>query len=262
MDISVSRYLFYVDPLNGQHLRFGEHSPHKHDEEGAVCNCTRSVTERPEGKPGQVKTGAHVKEQEGQYKVEMALNKEGAVRFTIRGFGDHVYEFGNKEHREENHAYFWFSDPNNLRLEVTGTGRGAVNCSFGDVFFGNKIDISKRMDGHKPSKIIDLSKITPDQIWTHACSWGKEAVEMFPDNEETQGWWHIRSQVEALGAFGFAVLGDHEVPVEGIRASLMASEEFAQAYEQVQEWLLSILGDFKNTTLFQGTDSVQQAIGR
>jgi hypothetical protein len=66
------------------------------------------------------------------------------------------------------------------KIEVASPGFGLIGYVMLDLFLGNHVDISRLYNGHSPSRIVDLSKIAPDQVWIYT----DEMMRTLGDAEE------------------------------------------------------------------------------
>lgn len=189
VNTTVTRHNFFRGVA--QYERFTEHAPLCVEEaEHDVCNCTKSVVERPPGEPAIISQTVKFTEQVGPYRMQLSLGAStdtadnNAAMFSIywpRDAGKPPRRHGEKGE----HAYFWFTRDDHLKVEVSGTGdNGDIDCTLGDVFFGNEVDLSKLRNGWMPSKVVDLSTLTPDDVWTHYCLFGPEARSKLSNERE------------------------------------------------------------------------------
>lgn len=245
MNISVGRYSFFSTPQGT--LRYSETSPPQPHEEHQVCNCTRSVAERPAGTPSEVKQSIHLQLAEGE-DTELQCSPE-ALYFTWRWkeevpMGVHP------------HAYFWiYPKTSSIQIELSHRGYGLVDCFFGRLYFGNKIDISRFYNGHSPSELVNLNKLTPEDVWCHCCSFGVEAMRIFEHSEEKEFWQELMARARNAGAYTDALLEQTRFSVDEIRVAAEAPIllDFAR-------WAYPKLNDLRKrlteTELFRYGDAV------
>jgi hypothetical protein len=87
---------------------------------------------------------------------------------------------GNDE-GDEDHAYVIFDgQQEKAKIEVASPGFGLIGYVMLDLFLGNRVDISRLYNGHSPSRVVDLSKIAPDQAWVYT----NEMMQTLGDAEE------------------------------------------------------------------------------
>ena len=234
MDFSVGQNSFWQ--TSSGTLSFTEKSPPEERCEHQVCNCTRAVAERPDGAPTSVKQWTAWNMVIGPYRGGLSV-RDRRAEFCFRW----PAKEGNPEGRKEDHAYFWFS-PHRLQIEVTGTGGSNVDCSFGAVFFGNDVDISRFYNGHSPSGLVDITKLTPGSIWAHYCSGGQEAVAHMSNTDEAREWHKMYETAETL----WTVVDAHfqpGFPVDVIRRNLLATDLGPRVVRCVT-WLVAIIAIF------------------
>jgi len=212
--MEVRRNLFF-DTSKGT-LRFSENSPEVKECEHQVCNCTKAVTERPEGEPNQKQQYVTFKDKDEYYNFEVILDGEGC-KFTLRWDGvtwdeDHKW-------KSNNHAYYWFNNNGMIQIEITKKGYGNTGCFFGHMYLGNKIDISRLFNGHSKSKIVKLEEIAPDEIWMHDCMFGGEVMISLPSCDESRMWRQV-----------------YEVQKRISEAARTYSDDFVSDVEKIREW--------------------------
>lgn len=237
-EISVVRHSFFRTP--GGTLRYSEHSPESMEHERQICNCTRSVSDKPPGQPHHVTQQVKIGDVVGDYGFELTLGESGSPRFTFR--------------RDDFHAYFT-SDvngvKNSLSVEIILPGYGRTGCFFGHVYFGNKVDTSRFMNGHAPSRIVDLNLMTPTTVWAHCCVWGQEAVVKFRDLPETEGWRKTKEKIDRIGRVGAAYSLDRKASVEAIRRQADENPGLVKDIAAVRGSLLRTVNNLKGTELFR-----------
>lgn len=247
MNLQLDRYSFWRTRQGT--LRHAEHCPPKADHEHQLCNCTRHVTERPEGVPDQIQPSVEWTVQMGKYRVQLRA-VAGKVYFTLRWTRDvpHVSRWGT---RTEDHAYFWF-DPErrHLQVEVTGTGDSEeIDCSFASVFFGNEADISTLFNGWKPSEIVNLAQIAPEAVWVHHCNGGCEAMEFLPEPEATE-WRRSFERARAI----WDLVGKYDlkqIPLDELWQHLIGETALAPLIDESLLWLVGVAETYTATKLRQ-----------
>lgn len=254
MNLQLDRYSFWHTRKGT--LRHAEHSPPKADHEHQVCNCTKHVTERPEGEPDQIQPSVEWTAQMGKYRVRVTTGA-GQVHFTLRWTRDvpRVTRWGTDT---EDHAYFWFNPEKcHLQVEITGTGdNDEIDCSFGSVRFGNRADTSTLFNGHSPSRIVDLTQIAPEAVWAHDCSWGHEAMDFVTEPEAAE-W---RRQFERAVLIRDTV-GKYELrttPLDELRQHLLDEAALAALIDEGFLYLVRMAETFTTTGLYRVTKAVKQ----
>lgn len=252
MNLSVTRYEFYRNPEGGT-LRYTESFPPEDHTDHAVCNCTRNVTDRPTTDPDQVSQSVAWAGEIGPYKAEVHLNRNSLYsevsypQFTLRWPGNPDSEEG----RKQNHAYFWWSK-DRLDVEVTGTGDSYVDCSFGRVHFGNQVDTSRLMNGHSPSRIIDLSAFRPEDVWAHECSFGWESVVHLADGPEKDRWREARQDANRIAGI-VRRLNSFVAPVSEVYKKVEQRTELAALLDESFLWYVKVLDGLKTTEMYRAS---------
>ncbi len=248
-----------------QHERFTEHAPLcVEDVSHDLCNCTKTVTERPAGEPESVSQIIEFAETIGKYRMRLEMvshfqggerysasdtHEDSAVNFWIhwpRSETKPAPRFGNKE---DEHAYFWFSRENSLQVQVSGTGDGfkaregvdALDCTLGHVYFGNNVDVSRLFNGFSASRVVDLSKIDAGDVWTHHCSFGAESWSKITIKHEVE-------RLQRLRALAARIHGDVapcnivNLDVEDVRERVIATETSrwlaSDAFQLIEKMLI------------------------
>lgn len=256
LSVAVVRHLFYR--TNEGSLRYTEHSPTSVHEDRQVCNCTKSVAERPLGKPNEVQQSIELKQDLGKYRFELLLRDGCDPWFTFRWGEQHsdpVLRFKN------DHAYFISNVngvKNNLNAEIAVPGYGRTGCFFGRIYFGNQVDTSRFMNGHAPSEIVDLSKIGPEQVWAHKWFW-PEAIAFFGECEETRKWREVKRDVDALASLAEVYNKDLVSSVYDLRGRIEVDQELLGLVSTSRDWFVSILDNLKTTELYRACDEAEQA---
>lgn len=240
MNISVVRHSFFRS--SGGTLRYSEHSPESMDHERQICNCTRSVAEKPYGEPHHVTQKIKIDDVALDYYFEITLDEKGSPWIAFR--------------RDDFHAYF-ISDvngvKNSLSIEIILPGYGRTGCFFGRVYFGDKIDTSRFMNGHMPSGLVDLSLMTKKTVWAHYCTMGSEAMVKFRDLPETEGWRKTKEQIDRIAKAGAAYAADRISTVDGIRLQVIDDRKVMQEIFEVGT-LCGVINRLKTTELFRACD--------
>lgn len=257
LSISVMRDSFFGTSKGT--LRYAEHSPAMPCEEKQICNCTRSVAERPLGEPDQVQQTIKFEEGLGDYAFELSLGHLGPW-FTFRWRGPEK-GWNYKAEPEWAHAYF-MSGPGRLNIEITVPGYGLTDHFFGHVFFGNRVDVSALMNGHSPSRIVDLSKVPDDQVWAHMCNWGVEAVSPFVEGEETRRWREVKKEIDEIASAAEGYNRDLPFTVDGIRLRVMDDEPLLRRVVLARDWFVSSLRRLKDTEMWRACDEANNRTER
>lgn len=102
------------------------------------------------------------------------FNADEIVRGTRK---THIWYF---IHPYEQHVYLMVYK-NRLGFEYYIPGYGCVNYMFASIFRGNDIERSRLFNGHSPPR-IDTTVADERQLWTYACSFGREKFELLADD--------------------------------------------------------------------------------
>lgn len=238
-------------------LRFTEHSPEMIEHEDFQCNCTKNTVLRPPGEPDQITQDIAFTEETKDYRLNFSIP---ALWYNFK-FGPEI-KVKWTEKPERSHAYFMF-DRNNIKnsigIEITLPGYGRVDCFFGNLYFGNKVDIGTLMNGHSPSRIVKLDKIGPNQVWAHGCNFGKEAMGFLRECAETNRWRQAKDDVKEMEAIAAPFNADLKSPVEALRQNVEGQADLAALAHSTGRWLWSIVANLKQTELFRCCDEVEEA---
>ena len=251
MNVQIDR-INWFPPDKGQHVRYIEHSPRVDECDHSVCNCTKNVKERPEGEP--ISINQHI-----LFKTDGCelLLYSGTFWFTFRWPTPQGVTWIHEEEKRP-HAYFMFNK-NHVRSEITVPGYGRVDHFFGDIFFGNNVDISTLMNGHAPSNIVQLDKIQTDQVWAHNCHWGDEYMEFLNENSETSGWRQMIKDAEEVKKKTDWFLVDTIPSVDELRSKVELDTELLQLVSKMHDWLKDmILKNLQSTELYRCCDLVEK----
>lgn len=223
--LTVERHSFF-DPAatHTPNRRFTEYWPPRPHVEHQLCNCTKEVCERPEGEPRSISQ-------------HFLLSGENGIPWEFSlGTGNLTFKWGEKDAEGnrpyEPHSYFmfgsdyWNSKPRHgasLKVGVveSHTSEDAQEKVFmGTLYLGNEVDTSTLMNGHAPSRIIDLSTVGPNQIWTHECMWGEEAFYLFEDSPEMDLWKDLIDSSRVIHENIELYMQDHTSSVEDLHCRL------------------------------------------
>lgn len=175
--IRVVRHSFF--PLPGGersgHLRWIESSPREdrgHDE--VTCSSMRDVAERPAGDPFDVRQEVRLSWPDCSIAVEGGISEPWV---TFRRAGD-VDEWrrrrahGTRDDEDRDHAHFIFdARQRSAKVEVASEGIPLTGVLLTNLLVGNQIDVSRLLDGVRPSEVVKLADISADQVWLHAAPW-------------------------------------------------------------------------------------------
>lgn len=262
MSVRTERYSFYNTPQGV--LRYSEHSPETFHPDKQLCNCTKNVSQRPVGKPSSIQQYIKFEQDLGRYAFELSLDDGGFPWFIFRWKAEASgwkSKDGLRDRSGMSHAYF-MSNVNghkgNFNIEIEIPGYGRTDCFFGHLYFGNKVDISKLMNGHSPSRIVDLRSISDDQVWAHHCNWGKEAVMPLRECPETGQWRDVKKAVDAISQSAAAYNRDLVSTVDGLCLQVWDDSPMVNRVVEARDWFIHILDNLKDTEMFQVCDEVNR----
>lgn len=246
--IQVSRYYFYDSPTGT--LSFEESSPEKPKcEEHHVCNCTRTVNQKPKTIPASIQQGIIFETKFNKCNLEVDLSNKGC-KFTFR-WPDTLKDPDGFTQR--NHAYFWFDDNNHIQIERSLKGYGNVSCFFANLYFGNNIDISRFMNGHSPSRVVDLSKIDKDAIWCHECGYG--GCEVYAElQKDWLSWWQIYNLEQGSRKRIKPYCNNFEMSVSDIRAAVSADDKLLADVDDLSYYFFDVANKLQESELFRVGD--------
>lgn len=246
-NVEVERFEFFKDK-NKNNLRFASYSPMKKCVEHQVCNCTKQVSKRPKSIPEQVETYCVIGKNVGDRKIE--------VNFSGRFGGFHRKEityyvrWDDPEILKAHACFIWKKD--SIYFEISKKDFGISDDIFiGFMFFGNTVDISTLLNGHSPSKVINLSNIKPKDIWFHCCSWGSEAMFFMPAGKERENWWKFYNDTQTIFDRSEPYLTP-EFSVDEVRNHFKKDTFIQDIVQKNYDFIESILNNLSNTKLYEG----------
>jgi hypothetical protein len=254
MKTTVQRYSFF-DQV-GQTLRFDEASPapdHR-EHEHSVCNCTKTVSERPTGTPRHVSQLVRYEWTLGARDIRVEATDE-SINFTVRWKPDlqAIPTDDTWGIMRNPHAYFWFGGDDQLNVEITKAGEGRVDCFFGKMFLGNNVDTSELRNGHSPSAVVKRELLGEDTIWCYGGHWDTEAMAIF-DTPEASEWLRLWRTINALRA-EMSSVNQKDRSVDVVRQDAEA-ERFTSIIRKSMDWMVGILDRLETTELYSRCRSV------
>lgn len=252
--INVKRYSFFKGP-RGENIRFTEHSPHVQEHDHAVCDCTKNVSERPKGEPKQVTQEIiFIHEPIGELRPTFTLCDQWLTFFW--GAEPERTESGHiMASTPYSHANFRFRHRREHSVEITivpsdvGTIERIGDAFFANLFVGNRIDISTLMNGHSPSRIVDLSKIKETDVWVHKCFFGDEAMRVFADCEESRTWQCVMAEVELIERCVDVYRKDFSDPIVELRQRIEKDTRLLELTGSVIKTLAPIVDQAKSVPI-------------
>ncbi len=267
--VRVDRFSFYR-PASGQTLRFVEHAPPAPEHDHEVCNCTRNVADRPPGSPHHVTQEVLIHgEFDGMRSTFRLL--EGSLRFEwgpkpatdpgiatlLRGDGAHAYlRFGRHSNgfggRGEHSVEFGCTLPGHgPPSPVTNGPLGHFSTT---LYMGNRIDTSRFLNGHSPSRSSEVKSLGPTDLWLHGYVWESdfllERIRTMPESEETTAWREVFHRMEEIqlrnGRYLFP-----EPSVDELHAQASSDQELLSRVCFVRERVAMFIRALRATDLFR-----------
>jgi hypothetical protein len=263
--LSATRYSFFKGET--QTLRFAEHVPPKEECDHPICNCTRNVEIRPAGDPLQVTQSVTLTKDE---KTEFNLSSGWLTfRWDIKPEDKSKCVSKWRREDEDEHAYFMFNPKQrSVKIEMAVPGYKTGDYFLANLYMGNDIDISRFYNGHSPSTVVDLSKISAGDVWLHENGFGTEAMLFFDDNEEARAWRHALAKMEQLAELMAPYqIENHPLTgktltwsVEDVLREVQENKEIAIVAESIIEHCSSLVSIFQTTDLFKLQQKIDQKI--
>ena len=241
-EFSVERHNFFHQKA-AQTLRFSEHAPPVTECDHPICNCTKNVAQRPEGEPNQITQEITLILPEIEdLKPDFRLSKNW---LTFRW--------------ADQYAYFIFNPKEtSLQIKIPIPNYSLTDRFFANLFLGNKIDTSTLYNGHSPSKVINLSKLD-EKLWLHECDWGREAVRIFGESEESKSVWRcsfiLSDKIKQLSSKYVQILNQ---PVEEIYRSINEDTELMEMISFLVSTLAPIVMSIRTTELFKLAEEIRE----
>jgi hypothetical protein len=246
-NVEVKRYEFFRDK-NKNNVRFASCSPYKKCAELQVCNCTKQVSKRPKSMPEQVSTYCVMSKNFEDRKME--INFSGSFGGFCRKEIIYYVQWNDPEILKAHASFIWGKD--SIYFEISKKDFGiSADIFIGFMFFGNTVDISTLLNGHSPSKIINLSNIKPKDIWFHCCSWGSEAISFIPAGKEKENWWKFYNNSQNIFNRSELYLTP-EFSVDEVRSNFEKDTFIQNIIQKNYDFIESILNNLSNTKLYEG----------
>lgn len=232
----------YYDTPSGHSLNYVEADPHEeHPHEGLICGCTTAVTQKPQGKPAnQTQDFSFI---------------SGDFSFSLTRGHATFRELGHPG----GHAYFWYRMPEtSIQVEITLPGYRNGDHFFANLMQGNAIDVSRLFNGHSPSKVLEMDKLSPEDLYVHRCSIRTgEAMRFFENPEEKALWKETFRLVDLACGQVLPYAEDYETPVEVLRARMESDSVIVESSRALRDLLDPIQSQLRKTELFRLGDQIQ-----
>lgn len=149
---------------------------------------------------------------------------------------------------DEDHAYVIFDgQQEKAKIEVGSPGFGLIGYVMLDLFLGNRVDISRLYNGHSPSRVVDLSKIAPDQVWIYM----DEMMRILGDAEEitaARTAFRLAREVRRLAR---PHLMARHTSVDDVRNAVESDDALLASATDVRRVLSRFALDIESTDLFR-----------
>ena len=236
--MKVKRYNWF--DINGQTTRWTESTSNESECDHQVCNCTKSVKDRPEGIPEAINTHVSDVFTIGDVSIDLDL---------LPSFWFRIY-WTDVKNCNAPHTYLMLNR-DGFRVEHYSKGWSNVDYFFGNIYFGNRVDISKLMNGHSPSRVIELHKLRAQDVWIHDCNWGKEDYKvMEPGVEANTLWWTLYSMALYVQQRATKQINDSK-SVDTIRHNLECDYGLNGDIWNLVQDTYRVFAEFENTNFFK-----------
>lgn len=266
--VRVDRFTFYRS-TSGPTLRFVEHAPPAPEHDHEICDCTRNVSARPPGNADQVTQEVLVDGNvdgmrstfrllEGSLRFEWGpkpatdhriakLLRDGGAHANLR-FGRHSNGYGG---RGEHSVEFGCTLPGH---GPSLPGDGPLGYFGTTLYMGNRIDTSRFLNGHSPSRTSDVKALGPKDLWLHGYVWDAdfllERVRTMPDSEEANAWRDVFLHMQEIQLRNARYLFP-EPSVEELRTHASNDHDLLSRVCFVRETAARFIRSLRSTDLFR-----------
>lgn len=246
IDLTIERVSFFQAP-KGRSLRLREHAgapPPEHNRHD--CNCTKTVTTRPEGKPHQVSQTVVYRSQRDVGALEVKLGESfrhsGGLCWTFT-WGESTDPGHGTGHQP--HAYFWATGlEHEAMIEVVNRvrpwkdfgNRDAGESIGARLFMGREIDTSEFFNGHSPSQVVDLADIGEREVWMHYRI-GHESMKRVAEGPEADRWREVFDTTSWIAKRVERYWSLTCPPADSVHALVATDELLASRVELVSGWI-------------------------
>ena len=255
--IRVFRDSFFAVPSRG-HLRWTEASPESAHRHSFECGCTVNADRRPSGQPEQVRQEIRIAWEDCVIRIEDEVSCPGV---TFRRAGDAEawiarYAAGAAE-GDEDHAYFRFDDHElAVDVQVTSPGFGLTGVVLTNVHLGNRIDTSRFFNGHSPSRVVDLKKITANQVWIHGHP-HEDAMRLLGDPGETAALRDIFQRSREVRQLAWPQALARSAPVDAVRVAVEVDSALMYVAAELRRLLRPFAFAMEGTELYRRAGEIE-----
>lgn len=234
-------------------LRYSEDSPLRERCEHQVCNCTKATTQKLLVPADQVQQYVEYIKNDKNYKYEVGLDSDG-LKFTLRWPGVVTDDHG---WTSKNHAYYWFNSNgvnNMIQIEISKQGYGSVCTFFASLYLGNQVDTGRFFNGHSNSRIVDLTKLKPDELWAHQCGFACESQCSMRECTETAEWRAVFGLQRTIQEAARTYDQDFVSSVDTIREKVEKDRWMLAKVDTLCTWFSWVTRNLEKTELFRVGD--------
>ena len=250
MNINATKYSFYEN--DGPHLKYVETTkPQKHECDHHICNCTKVVIEKPKTRLLSRKVCVDASLTKGKYNIEIDLSN-----------GRYTFKWDDK------HAYFTMLydeiykcySTKGISIELYKEGWSSVDYLFSTMFLGPHVNISNLMNGHAPSRIVDLNNFRRDDIWLHGCNCGREAYYILGNYNEKENWRRTIETSANIKNWLSIFRPEAEYSVQEIKTKVENEKHFKDAVDFCVDFFIYVLDNIESTDFYKLTSRIRDEI--
>lgn len=265
MGFIVERRSFYKNE-NSRLLKYFESSPEVECKDGD-CNCTASIKSRPSGVLDHVVQNIRYTGIYSGYNLDWSLNRD--TWFDLNFYWNEIKRPKNQRYLNP-HASFCFNHVssaggklnNSISIGICKTPASSFKDLkidlIANMYFGNKVDVSKLFNGHSSSKIVDLTKLSQEDVWLHY-SIGGEAMEVLPRSEESTMWKQIYKNASRVMEIT-SQHDDKEMSVLDVRCDIVTNFELIGLIDGLKAKLTYVIDNLEDTQLYQLGTKIEEKV--
>lgn len=250
MRIEATKTSFYEG--EHQHLKFIETTDTKECSHFG-CNCTKTVSEKPTTRLTSVQNSVDLYLKRGKYDISICLNN-GAYTFRW----------------DDKHAYFWMKyvdfykcwAEKGIQISISKNEWTPEDYFQSIMFLGPHVNISTLMNGHCPSRVVDLTKIKTDDIWIHGCGdRGKESIRTLSNHDESDNWRRvIETSANISNLIVHRFKPEAEYTVFEIKDAVSKQKNLEESINFCVDFFIKVLDNLESTELFKLTKEINEDI--